>query len=79
LGCYCLAAEFPSYVNFGSAVDGWSSLNSDMQQADLNDLLRQMSACSFMPVCQEGKTAFAQAILFWVAYVAVRKCVLSLI
>lgn len=79
LGCYCLATEFPSYVNFGSAVDGWSSLNSDVQQANLNDLQRQMSACYFMPVYQEGKTASVQAVLFWVAYVEVRKCVLHLI
>lgn len=79
LGCNCLATEFPSYVNFGSAVDGWSSLNSDVQQANLNDLQRQMSACYFMPVYQEGKTASVQAVLFWVAYVEVRKCVLHLI
>lgn len=60
-----LPLTFQAMFILGPTVDGWSSLKSDMSQADLNDLQRQMSACYFVPVCQEGKTVAVQAVLFW--------------
>lgn len=63
LRCYCLAAEFPRHVNFWSAIDGWSSLNSDIQQPGCSDLRWPMPACYFMSVCQQKENKGFRVVL----------------